>query len=355
MWSLILVFWLILGTLTYFQTYLFYVRRPHFSHAAVIEMALLFTLLWLAVTPLILWLARRFSLERPRLGRHLLLHVTAAILLGSLNRLCFLLIAITLPNLPPEEHLTVPVVLRDLAFHVDNQALLYFAVLGLYEGILYYFKYQESLRRQSQLEAKLAKSQLQALKMQLHPHFLFNTLHTISSMIRIDPEAADLMVVRLSEFLRLSLASEALQEVSLEQELRFIRRYLEIERIRFAERLQVDYDVEDSTLSASVPNLILQPLVENAIRHGVSRTLHRGRIAIKARRRGETLVLSVTDNGAGLSNPAPGREGVGLSNTRARLQQLYGQAQELKVTNRDEGGVEAVLSFPLHATEYGTN
>src|SRR5579883_1562323 len=345
-WSLIGSFWLVLGLLTYLQTYLYYLRRPSFNQTAVMEMATMFTLLWAVTSPIVLWLARRFPLERSRLGRHLLIHLAAAIVLGCTNRLLFLMICERLPYIPPED-LTPYRIFLDLIFHLDNNALLYLAILAFHEIVLQYFRMQDALERQSQLEAQLVRSQLQALKMQLHPHFLFNTLHTISSMIHIDPDGADLMVVRLSEFLRLALESQGVQEVQLEQELRFIRRYLEIERIRFAERLQVEYEVDEMTLGATVPNLILQPLVENAIRHGLSRSAGKGRIAIRASAEGQRLILSVMDNGVGLTPRSEYKEGVGLRNTRARLSQLYGDEQELRIRNRDEGGVEAVLSFPL--------
>jgi two-component system LytT family sensor kinase len=184
----------------------------------------------------------------------------------------------------------------------------------------------------SQLQAQLAQSQLQALKMQLHPHFLFNTLHAISSLMRRDVEAAERMIARLSDLLRLTLENVGAQETSLRQELEFLERYLEIEQTRFRDRLQVKMEIEPETLDARVPNLILQPLVENAVRHGV--TPHAGPGLI---------------NGAGLPDArrAQIKEGVGWANTRARLEQLYGADHLFDLSNRDEGGLVVSLTIPF--------
>lgn len=209
--------------------------------------------------------------------------------------------------------------------------------------------------RTSQLEARLAEAQLQVLRMQLHPHFLFNTLHTISALMHKDVRAADRMLALLGDLLRDSFDKIGAQEVSLKQELGFLDRYLEIERTRFRDRLVVETDVDPETLDAEVPNLILQPLVENAIRHGVERRLDAGRIGLSARRAGERLVMKIRDDGPGLPSETELalRGGVGLANTQARLAQLYGPAQRFDLVNRPEGGLEVVLSIPfkLHPPE----
>src|SRR5262249_40591374 len=187
----------------------------------------------------------------------------------------------------------------------------------------------------SQLEARLAQAQLQALKMQLHPHFLFNTLHAISALMRKDVEEADRMITRLSDLLRLTLENVGAQEATLRQELEILGRYLEIEQRRFGDRLQVKMEIEPETLDARAPNLILQPLVENAIRHGIAPRSAPGLIEIRASRAGDKLELQVRDNGVGLptDHREPIKEGVGLANTRARLEQLYGAAYRFEVNN----------------------
>jgi LytS/YehU family sensor histidine kinase len=204
--------------------------------------------------------------------------------------------------------------------------------------------------------------------MQLHPHFLFNTLNSISALLHRDAEAADQMVARLGDFLRLTLENSGDQEVTLEQELEFLRCYLEIEIVRFHDRLSVETEIEPQTLHARVPNLILQPLVENAIRHGISRQSAPGRLAIRASRRDGRLLLQVEDNGPGLALISEGGSapaattihtttgtgatrshtgGVGLANTRARLEHLYGAEHRLELTRATPRGMIVTLEIPF--------
>jgi LytS/YehU family sensor histidine kinase len=185
--------------------------------------------------------------------------------------------------------------------------------------------------------------------MQLHPHFLFNALHTIAALVQEDPEMAELTIARLGELLRLFLATSSIQEVPLSEEIRVLNLYLEIERARFEERLQVRYDVPESLNNAAVPNLVLQPLVENSIRHGVGRRTEPGWIAVAVERYADTLVLRVTDNGAGFKEDAshPIQQGMGLGITRGRLESLYGPHQSLVVRNLPAGGVEARITMPF--------
>jgi len=190
--------------------------------------------------------------------------------------------------------------------------------------------------------------------MQLNPHFLFNTLHTISALIHENPEDADRIVARLSELLRVSLEQSDTQEVPLRQELSFLERYLQIEQTRFQDRLAVEMEVEPGLDHVLVPSLILQPLVENAIRHGIEPREDTGRVKIAARRLDGMLELKVSDNGPGLSESeiAPNREGVGLSNTRSRLSHLYGANHRFDLTPASGGGLEARLLIPCR-TEAG--
>ncbi|MBP1657493.1 MAG: putative signal transduction histidine kinase [Bacteroidetes bacterium] len=186
--------------------------------------------------------------------------------------------------------------------------------------------------------------------MQLQPHFLFNTLNSIMVLIRQQPDLASRMVARLSEFLRLTLDSAGMQEVPLRRELEFLDRYLHIERIRFGDRLQFEQHVDPYLLDALVPNLILQPLVENAIRHGVSKRRGPALITVSAERSNGSLTIHVRDNGAGLSSRAGSviNEGIGLQNTRQRLHHLYGNAFAFSLESLPEGGVDVVLTLPFH-------
>jgi two-component system LytT family sensor kinase len=221
-------------------------------------------------------------------------------------------------------------------------------VLG-YLGWHYYRAYRERERQTAALATELVQARLQALRMQLNPHFLFNTLNTISALIHENPDAADRMIVRLSELLRRTLDRGDVQEVPLREELEFLRSYLEIEQMRFPDRLTVTFDIEPKTQDLLVPHLILQPLVENALRHGILPREEAGRVEISARVvDGQRLELKVRDNGNGLpaTNGSPEREGIGLQNVRSRLAQLYGAAQQLEIGNASTGGVEARVRLP---------
>ncbi|MCA1557757.1 MAG: histidine kinase, partial [Acidobacteria bacterium] len=231
--------------------------------------------------------------------------------------------------------------------------LIYWVILGIDHALRYYTKYRERELQASQLEARLAQAQLQVLKMQLHPHFLFNTLHAISTLMHRDVEAADRMIARLSDLLRLALDNEGVQEVTLKQELELLERYLEIEQTRFRDRLTVEMRIEPEVLDARVPNLILQPLVENAIQHGITPRRGQGRIEIGARRTNGTLDIYVRDDGRGLAGATDEtvKEGVGLSNTRARLLQLYGGHARFELRCPPEGGTLASLAIPFHEGE----
>jgi two-component system, LytTR family, sensor kinase len=210
-------------------------------------------------------------------------------------------------------------------------------------------RHQSGLLQASVLQTRLVEAQLKALKMQLHPHFLFNTLHTITALIHEDAEMAERTIARLGELLRMFLATSAVHEAPLSEELRILGLYLEIERARFEDRLQVRYDVPENLREAVVPNLVLQPLVENSIRHGIGRRAEPGWILVTAERDAEKLVLRVIDNGEGLKQ-SPLRiahEGSGLTITRGRLATLYGPNQSLVLRNVPSGGVEARITLPF--------
>jgi len=216
-------------------------------------------------------------------------------------------------------------------------------------GWHYYQAYRERERQAGALATELVQARLQALRMQINPHFLFNTLNTVSALIHENPDAADRMIVRLSELFRRTLDRGDVQEVALREELEFLRSYLEIEQMRFPDRLTVTFDIEPKTQDLLVPHLILQPLVENALRHGIMPREEAGRVEISARVvDGQQLELKVRDNGNGLApaNGTPGREGIGLQNVRSRLTQLYGDAQEFEIHNASTGGVEARIRIP---------
>jgi two-component system, LytTR family, sensor kinase len=214
--------------------------------------------------------------------------------------------------------------------------------------------YTRSLRARdvqtAQLEGQLAKARLQALKSQLQPHFLFNTMHSISSLMLSDAKAADRMMTRLGDLLRMSLQSGGTQITTLSREIEFLNCYLEIEKIRFAEKLSVIFDISPDALDCAVPHLLLQPLVDNAVKHGISKLPDGGEIRIAARAQGGKLQIDISDNGPGTENgPTPPSSGLGLTITRERLQSLYGEDQSLQLVRLPAGGTMAQVRVPLRA------
>jgi two-component system, LytTR family, sensor kinase len=292
------------------------------------------------------WLARHFPIERARWHRTLFVHLVAA----TLFSLCWMFFRAAVEHLQSRGN-PQPVPFETAFTHalvatfVFN-AVIYWALVSVAHALGYYFKFQERTVRAAELEKRLTEARLQALQMQLNPHFLFNTLHAISSLMHQNVEAADRMLARLSDLLRYALESTDSQEVPLRKELDFLTRYLEIEQTRFGERLQVHMQIEPAAMDANVPNLILQPLVENAIKHGIEPHARPGIVELRARNENGTLRLEVEDNGGGLQSTKPSGFGVGLANTRARLEQLYGEDHRLEMVKGARGGLLVRLSIP---------
>ncbi|HEX5724929.1 MAG TPA: histidine kinase [Longimicrobiaceae bacterium] len=298
--------------------------------------------LWAFMTLPIFWLAQRIRISRRRwvvpVLVHLLVAIVASLISIEFNRGVW-------NYLHPEDPSPFPAYFR-ATFYFNIQ---WYAVLvGISYALDYYRRYRDREVQAARLNAELTQAQLEALKMQIQPHFLFNTLHSISELVHEDPDAADRMIIRLGDLLRLTVDNAGTQEVALRQEMQFLQAYLEIQQTRFQDTLTVRTELHPDAMDALVPNLLLQPLVENAIRHGTARQGGRGHIEIVAAREDGTLRLEVRDNGPGLAAPQPGqREGVGLRNTRARLEQLYGDAHRFEVRNREGGGVVAQVVIPF--------
>jgi len=317
--------------------------RPPLRWSQALGINLTFYYLWALTTPLVVVMARRFRFESGRWLISLAAHLAVSMLVTAVEIVIgegiLTLLAIRAPDLVGNVR---------TSFIVNFQTSLptYWLILFVYLTFDYYAKYRDREVRAAQLAAQLSHAQLQALKMQLKPHFLFNTLNSISSLMYREVDAADAMLARLSEFLRLTLDRDLDQEVSLEEELRYVLSYLEIEKIRFEDRLRITVDVESGSERGLVPTLALQPLVENAIRHGIAPRARGGSIAIRARRFDENLHLSVADDGIGQASDGV-REHVGLANTRARLQHLYGDGHRFSFSDCDGGGfvVDIVIPF----------
>ncbi|MCG8458675.1 MAG: histidine kinase, partial [Holophagales bacterium] len=230
---------------------------------------------------------------------------------------------------------------------LEYNLVVYFGIMATIQAFLYHTRFRRRELKASRLEAQLAMARLEVLKMQLHPHFPFNTLNAISALMHRDVHAADRMITLLSDLLRLSLDKDDRHQVPLGNELEFLERYLAIEKIRFRDRLVVRMDIDPSCLEAQVPRLILQPLVENSIRHGIAVHSAASLVAVRARRKGNRLDLSVSDDGPGMSSGKPSREGVGLANTRARLEQLYGDDHRFALERAETGGLRVHMEIPF--------
>ena len=311
-----------------------------------------------ALTPGVLWLGRRFPFERKVWVRRLALHLLFSLAFAVIQLLIESAILARLGLFPSvmKGYASTLIVLSILGFH--QSALSYFTVLGIWYALQYYRKYQERERdalrlelHSSELRSQLMTAQLSALKMQLQPHFLFNTLNAIMVLVRQQRgRQAEQTLSLLSDLLRCVLEDVESQEVPLRRELEYLQLYLAIEQVRFQDRLRVEISADPAILEAAVPHMALQPIVENAIRHGIGRSSAAGRIRISAARVNRMLELRVQDDGPGLP-PANSSEGhgIGLANTRARLHQLYGDAGQLTLENGEQGGAVATMIFPYHA------
>jgi two-component system LytT family sensor kinase len=296
---------------------------------------------WAALAPIVFFVARRFPFRRRR--RDALVHVLTAAVLTTVH-LAVVWVLLGTFGFPARR---LPLYSFAL-YQVHADLVTYVVLVGAWHARDWYARYRDRELRSAQLESRLAQARLEGLRMQLQPHFLFNTLHSISALMHRDVEAADRMLTRLSDLLRLTLESAATPEVPLSQELDFLDAYLEIQQTRFEDRLTIVRDIDPEALDALVPNLLLQPLVENAIRHGVATRAAGGRVEISARRDDGRITLSVRDDGPGLAPGAP--QGVGLSNTRARLEHLYGDAQSLALADDPAGGVRVTVVAPYRSS-----
>lgn len=305
---------------------------------------------WIPATLIVVWMAQRFPIERQRWFYAIPLHVfgaAATSLFASFLYTCMRGTALLFSGMPFDfSERMLDVFTRSVAL----DSIIYLTALVGVSAFQYYRKYRERELRTSQLEAELAAAQLHALKLQLQPHFLFNTFHTIAMLVRQqrDDEAVDTIAV-LSDFLRYVLDNTGAQEVTLHRELDFLESYVAIEHIRFKDQLRVETDIDPAAVNASVPNLLLQPLVENAVRHGIEPSPRPGRIHVDARREGDQLRIRVRDNGIGLPDDwrMDDCRGVGLANTEARLRRLYGNDFRFELTNGpSDEGVLATIVIP---------
>ena len=304
--------------------------------------------LWAALSPSVVGLLRRFPLQ-PIAASRAILHLIASLI--------FSLIHMGL-------HLSLAVVLTGRATLLGGSSsplvqfvhsyplgvLAYWVIIVIVNTTNHYERIRVEQLRSSKLQAQLAEARLRTLQMQLQPHFVFNALHSLSDLVADEPKTAVRLIARLGDFLRLTLQNSTSQWVPLKRELDFLDAYLEIERVRFGDRLKVVFEIDPQSLDAEVPSLILQPLVENAIRHGVASHIGPGLVQLVTKRRGETLLIEIRDNGSGM--PTNAREGLGLRNTHERLRQTYGLDYSLEVRNQGESGVVVSCELPYRQFSY---
>ncbi|HKR02648.1 MAG TPA: histidine kinase [Pyrinomonadaceae bacterium] len=349
--GLIFGVWTIIGLVFAAQWYFAAFRSDQpvpWSRALYVQMSWCY--LWAISTPLVLWLVRRFPVDKQNWLRNSLTHLlTSTLLIFVVGVVGHIILYLNYGRAMGRPYMFESSLLHAVNNYTEGMGV-YLLIAFLAHAYNYYQRYRQGELRASQLEAQLSQAQLQALKMQLHPHFLFNTLHSISALLHQDKEAARKMITRLGDFLRLTLENSGTQEVTLKEEMEFLRCYLEIERIRFQDRLTTRVQVDPEALDSLVPNLILQPIVENAIRHGIAPRSTPGEIEIRAKQGNGFLRIKIRDNGSGLptnrSTESLFKKGLGLANTVARLERLYGAQHRFEIANDPEGGLVVTMEIP---------
>ena len=297
--------------------------------------------------PAIFWLGRRFRFDRQGWWRALLVHGPASLVITTVHLAFVGVCRWFLQGVRGGDPELVTTIFDAFFRTVDLTLPVYWAIIGLQHAVDYYRQARAREVRAARLETRLLSSQLQALQQQLHPHFLFNTLHAISTLVHRDPDKADVMIERLSDLLRITLRKVGVQEVELAEELEYLRAYLDIEQVHFGPRLQIEYRIDADALDVLVPTLILQPIVENAIRHGLEPLVRPGTLTIEAEADSDVLLLRVRDDGVGFAKTWARRDGVGLANTRSRLDRLYGEDAALTMREQASGGVRVDVTIPL--------
>lgn len=315
-------------------------------------------ILWAVLVPLVHRLSKRFPITKERRIARIVLHLILSVIVAAFHVVATTALTIGV-GLWDQSFVTVLGVFAGVRLHYD--VVIYWAIAGASWAYTYY---EENRLREvqaaryeaqtAQLAAQLSEARLHALTMQLQPHFLFNTLHAISTLVHSAPDRAEQMLALLSDLLRQTLEADEAPEIPLCEELDLLKQYLAIEQVRFQDRLTIIYQVDEAVRDAQVPPFILQPLVENAIRHGIMQRPGPGHITISAQQEVGRLVLTIRDDGVGLAPRARTKgQGIGLRNTEARLQQLYGEAYQLDVNAQDEGGVKAQIILPYQETDRG--
>jgi signal transduction histidine kinase len=310
------------------------VRSTHLEYA-----------LWAVITLPILWLTSRYSIEGGRRFGRVLLFVLLGIAIAMFMDAFLLRVREALMTPLGRFRRRAPPLLGVGGLGFLDDLMVYFAVLGAGVARDYFLRYRARLEDTVRLQAQLAQARLDVLRSQLNPHFLFNTLNAVSALVEREPRGARRMIARLSDLLRYTLEQSTEEEVPLNRELDLLGEYIELMQIRFQGKLNITVQVDDDVRQALVPNLLLQPIVENAFKHGVGLVSGPGTIIVRAHRSDGRLVVTVVDNGPG---PGGGEEGVGLRNTNARLREMYGVPYKVTLRQARSGGTEAEVVLPFH-------
>lgn len=348
LWAAVLGAWTLVAVIDTTQAG-FYLRaqEPHLGWTHVVERVVPIWAIWALLTPVVFAAAARFPLDRGGLRRVFPLHLAIASAVALAGALAATAVAMALGWPAGEGYGWGTMLQRYMARRLHVNLLVYAALVGAYHAVEYRRRLHEREAAAAELRTRLAEAQLQSLREQLQPHFLFNTLNAVSVLaLKGETQSVVRMLSRLSELLRLTLDGAPGQQVTLRQELAVLERYVDIERVRFPDRLEVRVDAAPETHDALVPSLLLQPLVENAIRHGIAQTVGAGRVEVRAERRGGRLWMEVRDTGPGFA-PGAQREGIGLANVRARLACLYDDESRFTLENAPEGGAVVTVEVPF--------
>ena len=320
----------------------------HFVHT--LRLCLLDYWIWAALTPIIFFLAKRFPFKRESWPRATAIHFVFYLILTMAHEVLGQWVGLP-ADVPDSFHGSV-LWLRFIS-SLYNDLWMYWPAVVVWSLLDYYRRYREGDMRATRLKEQLTRAELQALRNQLHPHFLFNSLNSVASLMHEDVDAADDMLGDLSHLLRVYLTENDAQEIALRQEIGLLETYIRIQKRRFEDRLTSFVDVPEELLDAAVPALLLQPLVENSIIHGIAPRSLPGQIRVTARRKDGTLNLEVADDGLGL--PEHYTERIGLSNSRARLRQLFADSYSFEMMSGRQGGVVVTIGIPLRFLPPGTN
>lgn len=346
--------WLAIGTLWFVVAVFFATQGPlqdvltggtiDLWTSAISE--IIYCFFWFAFTPLVLHVALVLPLSGPQRRRNLLYHVLLAFLVGAFQLATYCFAAWVLGVFPWEQE-SYWAFLTSFTYLFHLNVLFYIVIISIDYAVRYYITSSEREVAAAQLEALLTKSQLQNLTMQLHPHFLFNTMNTISVLMREDVNKANGVLIRFSQLLRQTLSMKDSPESTIDEEIGFIKEYLDIEQIRFGDRLQVHYEIDPPAGAALLPRLLLQPLVENALKHGINQQYGEGTITIRVRKDDRMLEIAVEDTGSGAGSKETAQTGTGLANTRARLQTMYGTNHSFEFTLVKGRGCHVIIRIPF--------